>query len=332
MLERIYRIDGLLANRRSVSRRELELTLGVSWATLKRDLSYMRDRLHAPIVFDRELRGYRFDTRGNPSGPSYALPAFWFSAEELHALLTMQHLLSNLDPGGVLGPHIAPLLSRLEGLLEKTRDSAEAIHQRIRIETVGARRFKLTRFDLLGAALMRRQRLLITYHARSRDETLCREISPQRLRYYRENWYLEAWCHHREGIRAFAVDSIEAVEGLERPALEVPFAQLDLERDQGYGLFAGRALHWAHLRFSPRKSRWVAFEQWHPDQQGVLLADGTYETRIPYTDDLELVMDILKHGAECKVLAPPDLIHKIKIHLEAALAQYRTEQGGASPP
>jgi hypothetical protein len=32
-----------------------------SRATIVRDLTYMKDRLRAPIVWDRELRGYRLD-------------------------------------------------------------------------------------------------------------------------------------------------------------------------------------------------------------------------------------------------------------------------------
>jgi hypothetical protein len=31
---------------------------------LKRDLAYMKDRLHAPIVFDRDKGGYRFERDG----------------------------------------------------------------------------------------------------------------------------------------------------------------------------------------------------------------------------------------------------------------------------
>lgn len=43
--------------------------LGVSWATLKRDLAYLKDRLHAPIIFDRELGGYRFENQSKKIGP-----------------------------------------------------------------------------------------------------------------------------------------------------------------------------------------------------------------------------------------------------------------------
>lgn len=57
-MERIYRIDQLLAGREAVPRAELQEKLSMSWATLRRDLAYMKDRLHAPIVLDRALGGY----------------------------------------------------------------------------------------------------------------------------------------------------------------------------------------------------------------------------------------------------------------------------------
>ena len=47
--ERIYKIDHLLHDRRSITLQELLDKLEVSKATLKRDLAYMRDRLHAPL-------------------------------------------------------------------------------------------------------------------------------------------------------------------------------------------------------------------------------------------------------------------------------------------
>ena len=322
MLERIYRIDKLLANRRFVTRRELETKLGISWATLKRDLSYMRDRLHAPIIYDRELGGYRFETTEKRLGPPYELPGFWFSAEEIHALLTVQHLISNLDPGGLLGPHIQPLLSRLAGLLGTAQDSADEIRRRIRIETVGARRFQLTHFQLLGSSLLKRKRLLLRYHARSSNETTEREISPQRLVYYRDNWYLDAWCHLREGLRAFAVDSIHAADILDTEAIDLEQGVLDRELGSGYGIFSGSEVSWATLRFSPDRSRWVAAEQWHPKQDGRFLQDGRYELQVPYADDREIIMDILKYGNDCEVISPLALIDRVKGQLKRALNIY----------
>jgi predicted DNA-binding transcriptional regulator YafY len=52
---------------------------------------------------------------------------------------------------------------------------------------------------------------------------------------------------------------------------------------------------------------WISREQWHPDQTGQWLDDGSYELRVPYTSETELAMDILRHGANVEVLEPPSL-------------------------
>ena len=310
-LERIYQIDQILAGRSCVPRLELQSRLGVSWSTLKRDLTYMKDRLNAPIVFDRVSGGYRFDRVGQQIGPQYELPGLWFSAEEIHALLTMQHLLANLDTGGLLGPQIQPLLARLIELLGAADNPAEEIQKRIHIQTVGARRFYLDNFQIIGSALLRRKRLVIRYHARSSDEVTEREISPQRLVHYRDNWYLDAWCHLRDGLRNFAIDKIQHAETLNLPARNVDEQQLDATLGAGYGIFSGDDVNWAILHFTRERARWVAAESWHPRQQGRLLADGSYELQLPYADDRELIMDILKYGGDCRVIAPDELRGKV---------------------
>ena len=322
MTDRIYQIHQLLENRRFVTREELLERLGVSWATLKRDISLLRDNFNAPIVFDRELGGYRFDTEEKRLGPQYELPGLWFSAEEIHALLTMQHLLSNLDTGGLLGPHIQPLLSRLSGLLGTADDSAEEVRKRIRIETVGAREFHLDHFQLIGSALLRRKRLVIRYYGRGRDEVSEREVSPQRLVYYRDNWYLDAWCHLRNGLRAFSLDAIRAAEILDLKAKDVNDSHLESVLGSGYGIFSGESVNWAVLRFTPERARWVAAEKWHPHQKGQLLKDGFYELRVPYADDREIIMDILKYGEDCQVLGPDALIDRVRDQFRLALGQY----------
>ena len=116
-LERAYRIDQLLNDRGVVSFDDLLHALEVSRATLRRDLAYLRDRLNAPIVHDRVAGGYRFKHLTQTTARPYELPGLWFSAEEIHALLTMQHLLANLDTGGLLGPLLAVQVGMGESIL-----------------------------------------------------------------------------------------------------------------------------------------------------------------------------------------------------------------------
>jgi predicted DNA-binding transcriptional regulator YafY len=321
--ERFYKIETLLHQHGCLSFKALQAALEVSRATLNRDLAYLRDRLHMPIAHDRETGGYRFERAAKDGPVQYELPGLWFSAQEIHALVTMHHLIATLDTGGLLGPHIAPLLARMNALLGAADDAAEEVKKRIRLISVGARHFHLDHFQLVGSALLRRKRLAIDYHARSTDTASHREISPQRLVHYRHNWYLDAWCHSREALRSFSVDAIQRVELLDRPATDVAEERLDAVLGAGYGIFSGEAIQWATLRFSPKLARWVAAERWHPEQIGTLLDDGRYELKLPYSEDTELVMEVLRYGADCEVVGPEGLRERLREALRAAVEQYK---------
>lgn len=322
MYERIHMIDQMLAGRKFVRFSELQDRLEVSRATLNRDLAFMRDRLNAPIVFDRELNGYRFEQDSKTQNNQYELPGLWFSAEEIYALLTMQHLLSNLDTGGLLGPHIQPLLSRLTAIIGSNESNMSEVTKRIKIETLGARQFHLTYFQTIGSALLSRKCLLIEYHARGTNEKSEREVSPQRLVYYRSNWYLDAWCHMRNDLRHFSLDAINHAEILEKKSDDVSDVRLDKVLGSGYGIFSGDDIHWATLHFSSERARWISVENWHPNQKGRFLPDGGYELKIPYNNDRELIMDILRNGSDVKVVEPKELQEKIKKEISRMLSIY----------
>jgi len=178
-------------------------------------------------------------------------------------------------------------------------------------------------FTLVAGALAARRRLQVTYYSRSQDELSERELSPQRLTHYRDNWYLDAWCHLRRGLRTFALDAIREARTLERSAREVDAPSLDDHYAGAYGIFSGQPTSQAVLRFSPQRARWVAMETWHPRQRGRWLDDGRYELTLPYSQPEELVMDLLRHGPEVEVLEPPALRAMVIARLHATLDIYR---------
>lgn len=318
--ERIYQIDQLLNGRNFVTFQDLMERLEVSKATLKRDLAYMRDRLNAPIIFDRDLGGYRLEKQ--TKNTKYELPGLWFNADEIFALLTMQHLLNNIDSGGILSPHIKPLKSRLTELLGATNDPLDQLQKRIKIETIGSRKFNLDHFQAIGSSLLKRKQLHIDYLGRGKNEITSRDISPQRLIYYKDNWYLDGWCHLKEDIRSFSVDAIQRVEILETKAKDVSEEKLNEELGSGYGIFSGKDVKWATLKFSSERARWVSKEKWHSKQEGKFLEDGSYELKIPYSKEPELLIDVMKYGPEVEILEPKDLRKKIQETLIKTLKNY----------
>jgi predicted DNA-binding transcriptional regulator YafY len=319
--ERFGIIERMLLSRRSVSFGELQQRLEISRATLHRDLRDLKERMQVPIVCDRDTGLYRIDS----SVERYELPGVWFSAGEIHALLSMQQLLAAFDTGGLLAEHVGPLRQRLLGMLESATDSADEIARRIRILSAAARHYAPQHFQQIAAALMERRRLSIEYVARSKGDASQREISPQRLTHYRDNWYLDAWCHLRDELRSFAVDAIKTVKTIDAVAQEIPEGELDAALGAGYGIFAGTEVQWATLVFTPDRARWVAAEHWHPEQQGCFLDDGSYQLRLPYSNDPELIMDILKYGPDCEVVGPAGLREKVVGLLKKAVGRYGDE-------
>jgi predicted DNA-binding transcriptional regulator YafY len=323
--ERFYRIELLIRSRGCVAFDTLLAELEVSPATLKRDLQYLRERMDAPIVYDRFDNGYRLLADGGDlRQTSHQLPGVWFSASEIHALLTMHQLIGGLDEGGVLARHLQPLLNKLHGMLGASQAQAQALTERVRIAGTARRPVSSAWFERVGDALLARRRLQLRYLTRRRNERSEREVSPQRLVHYRNTWYLDAWCHRSDALRRFALDAIEHASVLEAPALDVAIRQVEAELDRGYGIFAGRRVQWATLRFSTEAAPWVAREEWHPEQTARWLEDGSYELRLPFVDATELAMDVLRHGEQVQVLAPAPLRRDVQRRLAAASALYGT--------
>ena len=316
--DEIYRLHRLLDGRRTgLSRAALIAEHGVSRSTLTRLIADLRDRLGAPLIHDSERGGYRYDTAEG----SHSLPGLWFTAAELHALVTLKHLLANLEPG-LLDDHLRPLQTRIDKLLDSYHLGAGEAAQRIRILAAAARRKNLGYFQVIAGAVLQRHRLKIDYYNRERDEISTREISPQRLAHYRDNWYLDAWCHGKRGLRIFAVECIRAATPIGKAPKVLADSTLNRELASAYGIFAGLPVDTAVLRFTPTRARWVADEIWHPQQQGRWLEDGCYELAVPYSDDRELLMDILKYGAEVEVVAPAGLREAVKNQLDQSRSQY----------
>jgi predicted DNA-binding transcriptional regulator YafY len=313
---RYYALHGVLAARRlPVSRRELESKLECSRATVKRLVEDLRG-YGVPIQYERRRNGYFLDR-----SQAYELPGIWFNASELYALLAAQHLLESAEPG-LLADTLAPLKRKIGRILAADHLGAGELPKRVRILRMGGRGSGQN-FQRVAAALIERRRLRIRYAARASGETTEREVSPQRLTHYRDNWYLDAWCHLRQGLRSFALERIRRAERLGARAAGVPERELDRHYASAYGIFAGEPKEVAVMRFSPERARWVSEEVWHPRQEGRFLPDGTYELRLPYGDPRELMMDILRHGAEVEVVAPGELRGAVAAELGRAASRYR---------
>jgi predicted DNA-binding transcriptional regulator YafY len=316
-IDRYYAYQSLFTSRKAVPKNEFLKKLEISSSTFKRDLTMLRDRLNTPIIFDRDLGGYRLE---NPEAFEQ-LPGLWFSQEEALALMTIQSMISQLEPG-LLGPKLKPLQTRLNKILETQGADANILAERIRVVHAGKRRMQFKSFESIAKATVDRKQIEIVHLNRQTGASIKRIISPQQLIHYRDNWYVDAWCHLRGGIRSFSIDAIESSMLLDKAAKDIDRDQLRKQMESGYGIFGGQAKAWAELKFTPERARWVKHEEWHPDQKGTLHPDGSFTLEVPYSDERELLGDILRMGSDVKVIAPDSLIKQIKDASQKIQKQY----------
>jgi len=317
--DRIYALNRILKQRKTpVSRADLQEKLECSRATVGRIIADLRDLLGAPVRYSREQNGYYYD---RDEKALYELPGLWLNSSELYALLVSQKLLTSVQPG-LLESTLAPMRDRITEILKHRHLGHPEIDKRLRILQIAARETRLENFQMITTALLNRRQLHMLYHGRSRDKTTERDISPQRLVYYRDNWYLDAWCHDQNGLRSFSLDRIHPVYIRDETAREIDETTLQGHYADAYGIFAGKADKTARLRFSSQIAKWVADEHWHPGQSGTVLKSGEFVLAIPYNNPTELIMDILKYGKEVEVLSPPELRREIIARLEDTLKNY----------
>ena len=321
--DRIYALHKELgAARRGRSLQQLATALECDVSTAKRIIRAMRDYLGAPIVYDRELRAYRYD-HAEAAG-TYELPGLWFTGDELLALVSSHQLLQRIQPG-LLDRELEPLRQRIEKLIDHRQLGRGRLSARVRILTSHARRCAPEVFRHVASALAKGQQLCFDYRARGSDTPGARRVSPQRLVHYRDNWYLDAWDHGRQALRTFALERIHAPQPQAEASTELADAELDQVLGAGYGIFAGAPVACAVLWFSAERARWVADEVWHPEQTSRWLPDGRFELSFPYSATPELTGDILRHGAAVEVRAPPELRERIQAALREASRLYDRE-------
>lgn len=322
--DRVYKLHALLtAADAPVTKSQIQTALECTADAIESIIKDMRLYLDAPIKYDTESKGYFYD---KTTEQDYELPGLWFNASELYGLFASYQLLSEVGPG-LLESHIAPIKEKLESLIKSESMSPNSSHhddleKRIRILKMAARKPSPKHFSVVASSLLMRKQLNIKYAGRDRTKPTERTLSPQRLVHYRDNWYIDAWCHMREQLRTFAIDRIEYSRLINTKALEIDDATLKEHFSTAYGIFSGKPNKTAVLKFNKSVAKWVAEEQWHPDQNGQFEFDGSYLLELPYRDQRELIQDILRFGPDVEVLKPELLREEIKYKLKQAKQLY----------
>ena len=69
-------------------------------------------------------------------------------------------------------------------------------------------------FQSLAQATLELKKVHIHHYNRQRVDTTERDISPQQLVHYRDNWYVDVWCHLLNKLLNFSIDAISECSAL----------------------------------------------------------------------------------------------------------------------
>jgi proteasome accessory factor C len=174
------------------------------------------------------------------------------------------------------------------------------------------------RLDAIRGAIERRHALHLTYYTAARDETTDRVVDPMRVLMVDGKSYLEAWCRRAEATRMFRVDRIDAFTELDEPAAPPAQAKPQDVRD---GVFHPTSdLPLVTLRVG-RSSRWIT--EYYPVEE--VRKDGDEWVVAMRVTDLGWAQRLLTGvGPDVTVVAPPELVDRIRAQATVALNRYAT--------
>ena len=299
-----------------IKRTESEILekFGYSQSTLNRAIRELR--IQGITVLPPSNGGYKL-LNHQKNLPKFA--DTFVNHEDLLLLIQSMELLKPMANRGQFNELIQPIVDKLKIILPNGHE-----HQFDFIDSFshGERRCSSEIFQKILSALSTKQRMNIKYQTRNKgDKNIStREISPQKILRYRSNWYLIAYCHWRKGLRLFSFDNIIHAEIIEKNSLQISAEEINQYYQETYGIFSGKQIDTAVLKFYSPTSLWVKNEYWHPKQQGTFNEeDESYQLSIPIGEHLtELVMELAKYGKDLEVIKPPRLKQALLEHHKKA--------------
>jgi predicted DNA-binding transcriptional regulator YafY len=277
----------------------------------------MRHELDAPLPLKSKSGLYRYT-----EGTAYELPGIWLKGEELVCLTELTYRLEELQAEFLSGSTLRPFVEKLESLLEKRKVPMARMNQKVRFLPTRMRKIDGGLFRTIMDGLFVGKQLKIRYQDREAGNITERMVSPQKMVRYRDNWYLDSYCHLREGIRSFALSGVLDVAVSKEKSISISQAVLQEYFASAYGFFGGKADKVAKIKLTGSACRRAMQESWHPQERRESLPGGILLLSIPYRDSRELLGDILQYGEEAEVLEPAELRREMVNKLKKVSKKY----------
>lgn len=310
VLERVFYFHREILKGNYPNSRTLADHFEMSTATSKRDITYLRDRLCAPLTFDSKKNGFCYRE------------GFHLPFEESPRIIFLLAMLSKLADEAGLGDlqEVRQLEQRLSVMISPDYGTViDSLHCLwIEIESIDHQIF-----EIIIEAVVKKQLLILQYRSIG-GESSTRTAAPLQIINYQGRWYCYSFCYLRQENRLFHIGRIQSAELTNQIIPE----DISLDRTMlglSFGIFQGKPRYTAEILFTSTAAELIKNQRWHKDQETKVVEKGVL-LRLPVSDDRELVMKILQYGAMAQVLSPPELIKRLQTEIIAMAENYRSEE------
>ncbi len=321
ILERYLWFDDQIRRDRRPNAAHLAERFELCRKTAQRDIAFLRDRLDAPLEYDRTRRGYRY------GDGTFRLPPLYATERQLLALLMARHLLKT--GGGRLDRDLGKFAESLLSAVADRRLSTARLDRLFSASWSGNSPAEETVFRAVLTALTQDRLLDILYTSPRTGETTERVVEPHHLQHYQGSWVLLAWCRRAADWRKFFLSRMEHAHVLADGFAPRPQNVWKPHLEGAYGIFQGGKTIPVRLRFCAERARWIRLQDWHEKQRLVPLPDGRLELFLLVADLREIRLKVLQFGADVEVLEPEELRESICEEIGKMGRLYRPQNSGS---
>ena len=287
----------------------------LSTKTAHRSIEYFRDRLVAPLVYDPVRKGYRY------TDPSFQLPIVRLTDDEVLALLISRKLITEASAGS-LAEELGAISNRLGVLLSEHLPGKRHPEDAFSFRWRSVSPTDPLVFQNCATALLQNRLLTFCYYSPVTASCTMRTVEPHHLVNYLGTWHLIAYCHLRNAWRDFVLGRISICTA-ENDLFEMrPDSEWQPYLSDTFGIFQNRKPFTVVIRFSPTQSRWMRGVVLHPAQEEQLEEDGSLTVSFTASHEVEVLQELLQHGAQAELIAPDWLRVKLVDELTRTIRQY----------
>ena len=315
--ERCLKIEKLIREKLFPSRAVLAAELEVTERTVQRDITFMKDRLGAPIAVSRTGGGYYY------TEPTWFLPAVPVTEGELFSLLIARRAVAQYR-GTPVFKTLETVFNKIAGVLSDTISvhpdySAGGI---LSFAPTDVLPVEEAVWNGLLQAVRGRHSIRMKYSSRKSKETLVRKVDPYHIINMRGDWYLFGFDHRHKKTCQFLLHRIRSVEELDAVFKPDPSFDPEAVVNSSFGCFgSAEELQTVRLRITGDMAGLLDGRTFHPRQK-VKKRTAGFEISFPVSAAgtrpfYHLIQWILGMGRDVEILEPLQLKQLVRDELLA---------------